>query len=270
VRLLAKIRHRINQLLISTGFQIERSNLYLPFDFPVSKIYLKVPYHLRATNDFILRFSPNCDALIDVGANRGSFTELFIRINEDCKKYLFEPIPELFNYLNSNLKKLNNIKIFNYAVSDSIAESKFHVAANDGQSSSLLPIGERHRIAAPHALELNQIEVKVATLDSLLDGEKFENAFLKIDVQGAELQVLLGAMNTLKRTNAVHIEVSIQSLYDGDTIGYEIWKILHHAGFTLYGMDPWFRDPKSNGELLQCDLFFVKNFLLKNSLKNNR
>jgi FkbM family methyltransferase len=264
--LLAKIRRVVNNSLIRTGFQIERSNIYLPFNFPIDRKYLRVPNHLRATNDFILRFSKNCDALIDIGANRGTFTDFFLATNKDIRSYLFEPLPELFKFLKLKYPNKSRIIIFNKAISNNVGTSFFHVAANDGQSSSLYEIGERHKQAAPHALEVKEIEVEVSTLDIILKDEIFENAFLKIDVQGAELQVLKGAANTLNRTAAIHVEVSIQSLYKGDTLGYEIWDYLANCGFTLYGMDPWFRDAKANGELLQCDLFFIKNHLLTNNL----
>lgn len=262
VRKLAKLRNYVNSILIHTGFQIERSNIYLPFNFPVKKQLLKVPIQQRLTNDFLIRFSRSCDVLIDVGANRGTFTESFNILNKKVTNYMFEPIPELYQFLKEKFDTRSVYKIYNLAISDSSGEAEFHIAANDGQSSSLHKIGERHKKAAPYALEVNKIKVPVSTLDIILKEEDFEKAFLKIDVQGAELQALQGAIDTLKRTAAVHIEVSIQSLYDGDTIGYKIWELLVANGFTLYGMDPWFRDPKANGELLQCDFFFVKNNLL--------
>lgn len=263
MRMLAKIRLVINRAISGTGFQFERSNINLPFDFPVDKNLLKGKYQDRITRDFIIRFSPYCDALIDVGANRGTFTDLFVQINGNFPKYLFEPLPELFDYLEAKYKFEDGYYLYNSAISNAESYSVFHKAANDGQSSSLLKIGERHKKAAPHALEVDQLRVKVSTLDLLLDETKFNNAFLKIDVQGSELQALEGALNTLKRTAAIHIEVSIQSLYDGDTIGYKIWELLVAHNFTLYGMDPWFRDKNANGELLQCDFFFIKNHLLK-------
>lgn len=266
MRKLAKFRNYINSLLIDTGFQIERSNLYLPFNFPVSKKFLKVPIQQRLTNDFLIRFSGNCDVLIDVGANRGTFTEAFNALNKNVTNYIFEPIPELYQFLKEKFNTPSVYKIYNLAISDSYGEAEFHIAANDGQSSSLYEIGERHKKAAPHALEVKKIKVPVSSLDLILEEEVFNKAFIKIDVQGAELQAIQGAIDTLKRSTAVHIEVSIQSLYEGDTIGYKIWEILVANEFTLYGMDPWFRDPKANGELLQCDFFFIKNNLLTNNL----
>ena len=122
-----------------------------------------------------------------------------------------------------------------------------------------MPIGKRHLAAHPKALEINKIVVDVSTLDEICKTLAFSQAFLKVDVQGNELAQLYGSIETLRRTKAVHIEVSIQSIYDGDSLGFEIWELLHKNGFILYGIDPWFRDTKANGELLHADMFFVKS-----------
>ena len=264
MRLLARLRAQINILILPSGFQIVRSNDYLPFEFPVHRSLLRVNYQQRPTNDFLIRFAGKCDFLIDVGSNRGSFADHFFNINSHAKRLLIEPIPDLFDSLLKKYEEFDDVLVVNKAVSDKESTSSFHVAANDGQSSSLLNIGKRHLIAAPHAHETEVIETQVSTLDLICQELDFKNGFLKIDVQGNELPTLLGSRLVLKKVAAIHIEVSIQSLYDGDSIGFRIWELLDETGFILYGIDPWFRDSKSNGELLQADLFFVRKDLLKN------
>ena len=262
MRLLAKIRRHVNNLILPSGFQIIRSNDYLPFKFSVQRSLLKVSYEQRLTNDFVIRFGRNCDYLIDVGSNRGSFADHFSRINPQAKQVLIEPIPYLYNALLQKYSGRTDMTIVNKAVSDKESRSIFHVAANDGQSSSLLNIGKRHLAAAPHAHEIETIEIEVSTLDLICNSFDFKDGFLKVDVQGNEFPALAGSVNVLKRIAAIHIEVSVQSLYDGDSVGHEVWKYLDNSGFVLYGIDPWFRDPSSNGELLQADLFFVRKSLL--------
>lgn len=264
MRVLAKLRKAVNNLLVPTGFQIERSRDYLPFQKPVSKKILKYPNQQKLTNDFLIRFADKCDFLIDVGANRGTFSDHFFHVAGPVNSIFIEPIPDLAKALKVKYKKKNNSTIFQCAISSTTGISNFHVTSNDGQSSSLLSLGKRHLAAAPSAVEVSKIDVTVETLTNLCGQYEFEHAFLKIDVQGNELKALEGAAGILSRVDAIHIEVSIQSLYEGDSIGFQIWEYLDQYSFILYGIDPWFRDSKANGELLQADFFFIKKNLRTN------
>jgi hypothetical protein len=122
-----------------------------------------------------------------------------------------------------------------------------------------LKLGEKHLEASPDALEVEELKVPIRTLNSLLPDFNFKNMFLKIDVQGTELQVLKSGVEFLKKVSAIHIEVSMQHLYEGDDLGYKIWEFLSDQGFYLYGIDPWFRSRNLNGELLQADFFFLRS-----------
>ena len=88
-------------------------------------------------------------------------------------------------------------------------------------------------------------------------------------MQGHELDVLKGSTKTLEKVIAIHREVSNQHLYSNDTLGFQVWSFLNDYGFTLYGIDPWFRDAKHNGELIQADFFFIKNQYLWQNLNRN-
>jgi FkbM family methyltransferase len=257
---LAKLRKRVNSLLIHTGFQIERSNVYLPFSYQVPRKLLNYNAQ-KLTNDFLLRFAPLCDVLVDIGCNRGVFSDHFDAISPRKPMYLVEPIPTLARDLRHKYAGRSLVKVVESAVSNSGGSADFFITANDGQSSSLLKLGKRHLKASPDAVEVESISVKVNTIDEMFKDESFSGAFLKIDVQGHELTAFQGASKVLERTLAIHIEVSTQSLYNGDAIGHEVWSFLESKGFQLYGIDPWFRDRNANGELLQADFFFIKKTL---------
>jgi len=257
---LATIRKKVNSLLVHTGFQIERNNCYSPFDYKVPRKLFNYNAQ-KLTNDFLLRFAPLSDVLIDIGCNRGVFSDHFDAISPNKTMYLVEPIPVLAQDLRRKYSQRKNTFINQCAVSNSEGSADFFITANDGQSSSLLKLGSRHLKASPDAVEVESLTVRVDTVDNLFKSQDFSAAFLKIDVQGHELTAFLGATEVLKRTLAIHIEVSTQTLYSGDVIGHEIWSFLEQKGFQLYGIDPWFRDGKANGELLQADFFFIKKSL---------
>ena len=222
----------------------------------------------RLSHDFILRFGLLSDYLIDVGANRGNFSEHVFQATGISEALLVEPIPELAGYLKDKYKGELKIRIFEKALSDTERETKFYIATNDGQSSSLTAIGERHLIASPDTTMTQKVNLKTTTLDLITSDLTSQKIFLKIDVQGHELEVLKGSTKILEQVIAIHLEISNQHLYQGDSLGFQVWEFLNERGFTLYGMDPWFRDNQHNGELIQADFFFIRNdYLWENFFK---
>ncbi|MGL5889966.1 MAG: FkbM family methyltransferase, partial [Bacteroidia bacterium] len=93
-----------------------------------------------------------------------------------------------------------------------------------------------------------------APLDQVLEGDNRNVDFLKIDVQGAELLVLRGAVNTLKQTSYVWVEVSFKPLYEHSTTFDEIYQFMNANNFQLISMLEGYRN--KNGELLQADCLF--------------
>jgi FkbM family methyltransferase len=212
------------------------------------------------TNDFLIRFSDKCDAFIDIGCNQGKFADHFEFINPNRPWALIEPIPELMNEIKKKFEdRTSTTLFFNTALGDFNGTTTFYITSNEGQSSSTLKLGEKHLEASPDALEVEELKVPIRTLNSLLPDFNYKNMFLKIDVQGTELQVLKSGVEFLKKVSAIHIEVSMQHLYEGDDLGFKIWEFLSDQGFYLYGIDPWFRSRNLNGELLQADFFFLRS-----------
>ena len=259
---ISSIRHTILNLINQSFFYFEIKIVRIEF-LGLNKTkpakYFRYP-SLPLTNDFLIRFAEKCDSLIDIGCNQGKFAEHFEFINPNKPWALIEPIPELIENLRKKFYARSSKTLFiNSALGQNNGISSFYVTSNDGQSSSILKLGEKHIKASPDALETAEIKVQVKTLDSLLPDFDFKKVFMKIDVQGTELQVLKSGVQFLKNVFAIHIEVSMQHLYVGDDLGFKIWQFLSEQGFYLYGIDPWFRSKNLNGELLQADFFFVKS-----------
>lgn len=120
-------------------------------------------------------------------------------------------------------------------------------------------MSESHVRAFPSSATVGKEEVRVVKLDSLLGQllNPFEHAFLKIDVQGYEKNVLLGATETLKRTDAIELELSLIKLYEGGILMKEMVDYLATLGFRLASLDSIFYD-NVTGELLQADGIFIK------------
>jgi len=134
-------------------------------------------------------------ASFDIGSHRG-FMAGIMALAGASKVYCFEPNPENLEHL-SILHKLNDqlkLDVLPYAVSDKDGEAEF----------SLMPESSMGKLSEssfqPEAEKNTSINVKVRTIDSLLNGEEVETpGFIKIDVEGAELLVLQGAKETIEK-----------------------------------------------------------------------
>lgn len=109
-------------------------------------------------------------------------------------------------------------------------------------------------------IESDGYEIKVSTsrIDEIVEEEKLKGPFiLKIDVQGAELEVLSGACSTLKYTEVIALEVSLFKLMKDAPDFYEIINYMKKNGFVAYDILRGFYWPLDNA-LGQVDIVFVK------------
>ena len=123
--------------------------------------------------------------------------EEMLRIAPGGVHYAFEPLPALFQVLQSEFGSNPHVSLHNLALSDSSGFVKFqHVVTNPGYS------GLKQRRYDRENEVIEEIQVKTARLDDVLP-DNIDIRFVKIDVEGAELQVLRGAVETFKRCKPV-------------------------------------------------------------------
>jgi FkbM family methyltransferase len=132
------------------------------------------------------------DIFVDVGANIGFYT--CIALQSGKRVLAIEPQSENLKvlYTNLNMNGWTDVEVYPLGLSDEPGIVTLYGAS--GPSASLL------RNWAEYSDRFRQV-IPVSTLDILL-GERFRESrlFIKIDVEGAEYQVLQGALNTLRRT----------------------------------------------------------------------
>jgi FkbM family methyltransferase len=145
--------------------------------------------NMRRMLAFLLAPDSNC---VDVGAHRGAVLTEMVRVAPKGNHIAFEPIPSLCDILR---EQFPGVEIRHAALSDHAGEADFaHVKGLAEGWSGLrfrpLPTGEE--------ADVENITVPLEVLDDVLDPD-YRPAVIKVDVEGAEQQVLGGALRTLRR-----------------------------------------------------------------------
>lgn len=233
-----KIKHRIRQLLNTAGLEVHR---YIPASSRLAQ-------HLAALNTFSI------DLVLDVGANYGQYAQE-LRIGGFQGRIIsFEPLFEAHKALEQASRGDQRWKIHERcAIGDHEGEIALNVAGNS-VSSSVLPMLESHRQAAPGSSYVRQEVVPLTTLDKAISAyiSAQDTPLLKIDTQGYEWAVLDGALATLPKMKGVQVELSALPLYEGQHLWQEMLARLEGEGFTLWSLQPAFTDHRS-GRTLQWD-----------------
>lgn len=172
----------------------------------------------------------------------------------------FEPLPGPFAVLQRSASTDPLWECRRCALGDVDGTISINVAGNEGASSSVLPMLKRHQDAFPPANYVGAQRVPIHRLDSVAADVLRPNdiAFLKIDVQGFEKQVIAGGDSTVHdRCVGMQLELSFQPLYEGGMLIREALDLVDSLGFTLSGLQPGFTDPR-NGRMLQADGIFFR------------
>jgi FkbM family methyltransferase len=195
------------------------------------------------------------DLVIDGGASDGAWAERVRSEGFAGRMISIEPHSVSFAALERRAAGDPQWECVNAALGSSPGSVELNVAGNR-QSSSTLPMLERHRSLAPESAYVGEERVDRVRLDELVGGMP-HSAFLKLDLQGAELDALRGAEVTLSATRAIEIEVTTVPLYEGQALLPEVLAYLYHCGFVLGGFETSFRD-RSTGDLLQANALLLR------------
>lgn len=200
------------------------------------------------------------DVILDVGANRGAYALGCRAFGYTGDIISFEPLAQAYRLLSEASRHDARWQAVRAALGSSTGSATLHVAANEGASSSILPMLDTHRVAAPDARFVREERVQVITLDDWVAtyGRGWQNIALKLDVQGFEPEVLRGSVVTLPRIRTIRIEVNTTHLYEGDWLWTEAAEWMHDRGFRLCGVAPGFVDSET-GRMLQFDAVFARD-----------
>ena len=191
------------------------------------------------------------DNVLDVGANVGYHTVLASKIvGPRGKVFSFEASPMVgvqLKVTESNIN--NNVRVFNLAVSDSLATLTFYteIGGHTGRSSLLQHV----------ASESQANQVPAIPLDSMLP-DLPNITLVKLDIEGAEMRALRGMRNLLSRDKpGVLLELTEQWLRADGSSADELLAFMQQLGYTAHSIDSghaaFARDPNRH----QQDVLFL-------------
>ena len=197
------------------------------------------------------------DLVFDVGAARGAYGRELRDFGYEGRIVSFEPMRAPHEKLVREAAGDSAWAVHQCALGETAGRATINIASNS-DSSSLLPMANSHREAAPHVAYVATEDVEVARLDDLAAAYLgiSSKAFLKLDTQGFEKQVLAGARRTLDRCVGMQLELSFVPLYEGGMLIDEAVSMAYEAGFRLAALDPGFA--ADDGRVLQADGVFIR------------
>jgi len=236
---------------------------FLQFLFNLIGLELRF-YNPSTSEASLLKFlikTYNISTLLDVGASKGMYGKKLFRMGYKGKVYSFEPISHSYSKLEALAKKYPNWRALHMGLGNKEETVSINISLNS-DSSSILDMHDTHvqnaDIAAFHRTE----SIHIRTLDQVVTAENIDtkSLYLKLDVQGYEKLLLLGAKDTLPKVKVIQTELSLTTLYHGGCLIEEMIALLREEGFELYSLVPGFKN-KETGQILQMDGFFVNKRL---------
>jgi FkbM family methyltransferase len=199
------------------------------------------------------------DVVLDVGANTGQFYHHLRSYNRSVKVISVEAIPDLVNKLKLSAKDNSKWEIVGpLAIAGSNGDVKFDISGNS-VSSSLKKVLQKHIEAEVSSECVEVITVPAATLDHAIQpmvGQD-EVLALKIEVQGAEYDVIQGAENCIAQAAVIICELSLQPLYEDQKLWLDIIREFEARGMILCGLHTGFACGET-GETLQVEGLFKR------------
>ena len=181
------------------------------------------------------KMKDNIKGVIHVGAHHGEEVPVYIENGID-NIVLFEPLEENFDIILQNVQQCNaNIKGYKVALGNENRMIEMYLSSNSLESSSILK-PKKHLDLYPDITFNSKEMVEMKRLDYY---NFTDYNFLNMDVQGYELEVLRGSMNTLNYIDYVYCEVNRGEVYENNAYIEEVDKFLSNYHFNRVETTWW-------------------------------
>ena len=213
--------------------------------------------------------------VIDAGGRYG-LHPTWKSFSGEVKYYLFEPdLTESERLIEKYSERLNDIKVLNLALDQFDGTVQISQLRNRAMSTSSIrnPVSSSFLAERLGEVEIiNRFEVVSRSIDSFSSENQLEVDFLKLDTEGSEYEILLGASDQLRsHVLGIRVEVSFDFIFEGKKLFSSISDYLLDNGFFLVNFDYTGRGDYQNefvnvdrpyGVLTTSDAVFLKRKLL--------
>ena len=198
--------------------------------------------------------------VIDVGANTGQFSKEASALLPAARFYCFEPLPGPYAALSAWAEtQQGRVKPFNLALGDREGATEMFLHQDHTPSSSLLATTRLAEEYYPFTQGQQRVSVMQTTLDAALAGLQeplSPEILIKLDVQGFEDRVIAGGAATFARASACVVEISLDTLYEGQAGFRQLLTRLDDLGYRYGGnLDQAYAE---DGHCIFLDAVFLK------------
>ncbi|MDA7950391.1 MAG: FkbM family methyltransferase [Pirellulaceae bacterium] len=178
------------------------------------------------------------DCFLDIGANIGLYS-LFAAscVGKEGRVLAFEPSPREFSRLQENLNLNRNLKIepLQHAVSNKCGRGQMLISSD--YHSGHNTIGDHFSYDTTETVD--KVDVSLTTVDQIIQEERLQKVdCIKVDTEGGEYNVLLGAMNVLRRDRPIlMLEVSENHLATQGGSVEKLQQLLTTLNYDCFGVD---------------------------------
>lgn len=184
--------------------------------------------------NLVRKGAPHWKVALDVGANRGEWSELVSQINPGCQVHAFEPSESTFAMLTARVGRYPNVVTHRLGLGDQDTVTRFADYGPGATGSGFLDRGELSGVAPKH------VEVPQARLATVLAQHGIERVdFAKVDTEGYEMPILRAIPDVLsaKRIDCVQFEYGATWIFGGNHLGAAVDLFAGH-GYEVFRLMP--------------------------------
>jgi FkbM family methyltransferase len=191
---------------------------------------------------------------LDIGAYVGEWSRDLRLVFPDCTIAMFEPQPSKRVVLEDLAASMGSAKVFPVLLGGKLPE---RVAFRLGETGSSYKPSVA--VAAGLAQRPPSIEMETVPLDAVLAGTPYQRAdVVKIDVQGAEADVIEGGVATLMGAEVVFMELSLVQQYQGGKLAHDVIRTMADMDLLPYDIT-YIRRNTPSGACNEIDVAFVRS-----------